>query len=125
MSHRDLRFVLITPEREVLNETVSKVVFTAHDGDIGVLPNRAPLMCELGVGAVTYTVGGANRSYFIEGGFAQVNDGVVTVLTDKAIPAEKLTRSDAEQADRDATSVTDPEERGRAHRRAHAIRALL
>ncbi|MCA9242739.1 MAG: F0F1 ATP synthase subunit epsilon [Phycisphaerales bacterium] len=125
MSHRDLKFVLITPEREVLSQSVSKVVFTAHDGDVGVMPNRAPLMCELGVGAVTYTVGGASHSYFIEGGFAQVLDGVLTVLTDKAIPADELTRGDAEKADREARDATDPADRSKAHRRAHAIRALL
>lgn len=87
----DIQFVVITPERQVLEETTRSVVFTAHDGEIGVLTDRAPLMCELGIGQLRYQAGGQTRRVFIDGGFAQVHENVVTVLTQQAIPAEEIT----------------------------------
>jgi F-type H+-transporting ATPase subunit epsilon len=41
---------VITPERKVLECDATFVAFPAYDGEMGVLPRRAPLVCKLGIG---------------------------------------------------------------------------
>lgn len=87
-----IELVVITPERQVLSETADAVVVPAHDGEVGVLRDRAPLVCELGIGQLRYTQAGRTHRLFIDGGFAQVLDNHVTVLTARALPAEAVTQ---------------------------------
>ena len=76
---------VITPERKVLEEKASQVIVPAHDGLIGILNDRAPLVCELGEGRLRIDkTGGGEVSVDISGGFAQVLNNQVTVLTEKA-----------------------------------------
>lgn len=82
--------VVITPERQVVDETADAVVIPAHDGELGVLRDRAALMCELGIGQLRYTRAGQTQRVFIDGGFAQVLDNHVTLLTSRAIPADQI-----------------------------------
>jgi F-type H+-transporting ATPase subunit epsilon len=90
MATSALDLVVITPERQVLQSAAEAVVIPAHDGELGILHDRAPLMCELGIGQLRYTQQGQTRRLFIDGGFAQVVDNRVTVLTGRALPAEQV-----------------------------------
>ena len=77
--------VVVTPEQQTLDETVSQVVLPAHDGEIGILTDRAPLLVKLGVGELRIDLkGGQKRSYFIDGGIAQMKDNKLTILTNEA-----------------------------------------
>ena len=60
------------------------VVATAFDGELGILRNHAPLMTVLGEGEMRIKRGGAEERFRVDGGFLQVVDNVVTVLTEKA-----------------------------------------
>ncbi|MFQ5495843.1 MAG: F0F1 ATP synthase subunit epsilon [Phycisphaerae bacterium] len=81
----DILCSVITPEEQVLETTATSVVIPAHDGLIGILRNRAPLLCELGQGTLRIdTTGEGRREVSISGGFAQVLDNEVIVLTEKA-----------------------------------------
>ena len=82
--------VVVTPERAVLDEAVDFVALPMYDGELGVLPGRAPLIGRLGYGELRTRRGGAVRRYYVDGGFAQVRNNVVSVLTGKAIPAEEV-----------------------------------
>ena len=76
---------VITPERQVLDTAATQVIIPAHDGLIGILFNRAPLLCELGKGTLRInTVGEGEKQIPIDGGFAQVLDNEVIVLTERA-----------------------------------------
>ncbi len=126
---KQVDLVVITPERQLLEEPADSVVFTAHDGALGVLHDRAPLMCELGIGQVRYTQGSKTHHVFIDGGFAQVFDNRVTILTSQALPAEAVTADVVAAAEADVAghTGTDPEsmeQRERAQRRAAALRAM-
>ena len=88
---------LITPEAAVLDTQASAVVVTAHDGEIGVLCGRAPLLCKLGIGELRVTTADGMQHFFVDGGFAHVLDNEVTVLTPQAIPTEQLDAERAEQ----------------------------
>lgn len=87
---------LVTPEQQAFSEQIVQAIVPAHDGQIGVLTDRAPLMAKLGVGELRLDLpGGQKRVYFVDGGIAQVRDNHLTILTDVAIPQGQL---DAEQA---------------------------
>lgn len=101
---------VITPEERVLDTDATSVVLPAHDGQIGIMKDRAPLLCELGIG-VLHVEGGYTgaKEYYIDGGFAQVLNNEVTILTEKAAPAAKLSRADAQKdlAAAEAMPITD------------------
>lgn len=87
----DIKLTVVTPERQVISEAVESCVIPAHDGEVGILTDRAPLMCELGIGKLTYTQGAKSHCVFIDGGFAQVHDNSVTVLTAQAYTPSEIT----------------------------------
>ncbi len=125
-----LQVTVITPERQVLDSPAVAVVVPAHDGELGVLRDRSPLVCELGIGQLRYTHDGQTRRLFIDGGFAEVLDNQVTVLTTRAVPAEQITAEVIATAARevDALQGTEPDTRlarERAQRRLSVLRGLL
>lgn len=86
----ELRLVLVTPETTLLDQSVSSLRFPLFDGQIGVLPGRAPLVGRLGTGTLKFDSAGGSQSYFVEGGFVQIKGSVVTLLTNKAIAAGEI-----------------------------------
>lgn len=120
---------VITPERKVLDAVADSVVIPAHDGELGILRDRAALMCELGIGQLRYSKGGRTHRVYIDGGFAQVFENSVTVLTVNAVPVEEITAEligGAEQAVEQYTG-TDPDaraDRERAETRLRTLRRL-
>lgn len=97
-SKQSLQCVVVTPERAVFDEAVDFVAMPMYDGELGVLPGRAPLIGRLGFGELRTVKGAHTERYYVDGGFAQVRNNVVTVLTSKAIKAEELNAQAAEQA---------------------------
>lgn len=97
-----LRLILVTPERTLLDEPVKSLRVPLYDGSAGIFPGRAPLIGRLGYGELRINDQGDARSYFLDGGFAQVKGNIVTLLTNRAIPAEELKTADAEELLREA-----------------------
>ena len=93
----ELRLVLTTPETTLLDEPVQSLRLPLYDGQMGVLPGRAPLVGRLGQGELKITGPGGDRSYFVDGGFVQVKGAVVSVLTNRAVPAERIDPREAEE----------------------------
>ena len=90
---------VITPEQQVLDTDASAVVMPAHDGLVGILHNRAPLLTELGTGVLRVdTTNEGTREFYIDGGFAQVLNNDVTILTERAAAAETISTADAQKA---------------------------
>lgn len=130
MARRNLKLLLITPERELLSEPAESVVIPAHDGELGILPGRAPLMCMLGVGRLRYTRERQTRSFYVDGGFAQVQGEQVVVLTPTAvaidqIPPDMVTHAERQRDElRSAQGPDAAEQRFLASRRVSVLRAL-
>ncbi|HMF19064.1 MAG TPA: ATP synthase F1 subunit epsilon [Gemmataceae bacterium] len=97
-SSKSIKCVVVTPERAVLDQAVDFVAVTMYDGELGVLPGRAPLIGKLGFGELRTTAAGKTSRFFIDGGFVQVRSDVVTVLTPHAIPAAEIKLEAAEKA---------------------------
>src|SRR6478752_6404320 len=98
MAEHSLRLVLVTPETTLVDEPVTALRFPLYDGQIGVLPGRAPLIGRLGYGELKLTrTDGSESSYFIDGGFVQVKDNVVSLLTDRALTRDEIDATKARE----------------------------
>ena len=97
--------VIVTPERTVLDEPVEFVVVPMFDGEVGILPHRAPLIGRLGFGELRTKSKGVTARYYVEGGFVQVRKDVVSVLTPKAMPVESI---DVAAVERQLPTLTGP-----------------
>jgi F-type H+-transporting ATPase subunit epsilon len=129
--------VIVTPEQQVLDETVTQAIIPAHDGQIGILTDRAPLLVKLGQGPLQLDLpqgrggagAGASRKFYVEGGIAQMKDNNLTVVTQMAVPAEEISAETAraELAEATAQVATDEksqEDRTRRLNRARAMQEL-
>jgi F-type H+-transporting ATPase subunit epsilon len=89
---------IATPERLLAREKAVRSQIPAKDGYIGVLPDHAPLLSQLGIGALTFTTPEDHRfSIAICGGFLEIHDNVVRVLTDVAERGHEIDVSKAEK----------------------------
>jgi F-type H+-transporting ATPase subunit epsilon len=86
-----LHLTVITPARAVLNTDAHGVVAPAFDGEVGVLPGHAAMLALLGTGELRVNgVDGKVRHFAIRGGFLQVSQNKVTVLTPESASAEEI-----------------------------------
>src|SRR4051812_10078069 len=85
-----LELEVATPERELVREQVTEVQLPGKHGYLGVLPGHAPLLGLLGIGTLSYMVGGSKRYLSIHGGFLEILEDHVRVLADIAERAEEI-----------------------------------
>lgn len=96
---------IATPERLLAREKAIRAQIPAKEGFIGVLPDHAPLLSELGIGAMTYTTPEDHRfALAIAGGFLEINNNIVRVLTNVAEKAQEI---DVSQAEKDLKHAQD------------------
>lgn len=79
-----------TPERLVIREDVTEAQIPAKDGMIGILPDHAALLSELGIGELVYIRGGARQTLVIADGWVEVRDNYVRVLAGRAERANEI-----------------------------------
>lgn len=126
LAEKRVKCVVVTPERAVLDANADAVVLPMYDGELGVLPGRAPLIGRLGFGELRIRNGASVERYFIDGGFAQVRANVVTVLTPRAKKASEIDVAKAEEELEAAlTPTTSPEAQEAAYKAQQRARAQL
>ncbi len=87
----ELKCVVVTPETTAVDEMTSFVALPLFDGELGVAPNHSPMIGRMGFGELRLkTAGGQVLRYYVDGGFVQIADNVVSVMTNRAIPAHSL-----------------------------------
>jgi F-type H+-transporting ATPase subunit epsilon len=79
-----LKVQVISPERVLFEGEVEQVIAPAFDGEVGILSRHAPMMTLLGTGRLRLGAGAGARAFEVEGGFLQVADDVVRVVTERA-----------------------------------------
>jgi F-type H+-transporting ATPase subunit epsilon len=89
---------IITPERAVLETDASFVAFPAWDGEVGILHGRAPLLFKLGVGRLRAETPEGEQVFYVDGGFAQMVEERLTILTQQAKRPQEIDRAAAERA---------------------------
>ncbi len=99
-----IRVVVVTPERTEVDRVVDSAVLPMYDGELGIQTGRAPLIGRLGYGEMRLQTAAGTEAFFIDGGFAQVENNVVSVLTARALPAKSIS---VEEAKSELTSVLE------------------
>jgi F-type H+-transporting ATPase subunit epsilon len=79
-----LRVSVISPERVLFEGETESLIAPAFDGEVGVLTSHAPMMTLLGRGELRLGAGAGARRFSIDGGFMQVVDDQVRVVTERA-----------------------------------------
>jgi F-type H+-transporting ATPase subunit epsilon len=98
-----LTCIVVTPEQTSLEQTAEFVALPLYDGEIGIGSDHAPLIGRLGYGEMRLKTGNQTVSYYVDGGFVQVAGNVVSVLTNRAVAAEKVELKKAEELLDEAT----------------------
>ena len=122
-----LTISVVTPEETVLETEADSVVLPLFDGEIGVLKGHSPMIGRLGFGELRLKKGGDTDRYYVDGGFVQVADNAVSVLTGRSIPVGDLDADAAKQQLQDglARTASGPEETAIRERIVSQARAQL
>lgn len=126
MVAKTFRCTIVTPADSIFDDEVGYASVPAWDGQVGVMVGASPMLCRLGTGGLRLDLSdGGKRFFYVDGGFAQVQGDVLTLLADRAVPAESLTREEAQaelaeanarvaQAGEDHQKVTADQQRAMA-----------
>ena len=106
------------------------MAFPAWDGEVGILHDRAPLLYKMGTGELRVESPEGNHTLFVDGGFAQMVENRLTLLTEQARPAAEIDRATADRAREEARSLpaaagdTEIAARQRAQQRARVLERI-
>jgi F-type H+-transporting ATPase subunit epsilon len=93
-----LRLEIVTPEARTFSDDVDMVVVPGVEGELGILPQHAPLMTELVPGEVKVTQKGRDLYLAVGEGFVEVTQERVSVLTDMAVEETAIDEAAAQAA---------------------------
>lgn len=100
-----IRVEIVSQDRQVFEGEADMVVVPGVDGDMGILPNHAPLLSTLRFGVLVVRSKGEEEDFAISGGVIEVLPEKVTVLADRAENVEEIDVSRAEAARRRAEEM--------------------
>ena len=90
---------LVSPERILYTGEAEMVICRTEDGEIAFLDNHAPFLGALGIGVVRVHVGGGRTiSAAVHGGFVEVRDNRVIILSDVAELSDQIDTARAREA---------------------------
>ena len=89
---------IVTPEKQLFSGAVDSVTIPATTGYMGILPGHAPLLAELGIGEISYSVAGKTEYLFCSWGFLEVLPDRVVLLAQTAELASDIDEKRAEEA---------------------------
>ncbi len=92
-----LRCIVVTPEETVLEAEASFVALPLFDGELGVALGHSPMIGRLGYGELRIRGADDTTRYYVDGGFVQVADNLVSVLTNRAILSEAVDEDAAQE----------------------------
>ena len=92
------RLEIVTAESEVYSGDVDLLVAPGREGQLGILPNHAPLLTQLEPGIMEIRSGGESVEMAVSGGFLEVLGNRVVILADTAERAEEIDIERAEIA---------------------------
>ena len=93
-----LQLEIVTPEAKIFSDEVSTVVLPGSLGEMGVLPNHAPIVTALIPGELRYTKDNVTTELAIGEGFVEVTGSTVKVLTDLAVSEAGIDESAVQAA---------------------------
>jgi F-type H+-transporting ATPase subunit epsilon len=108
-----IELLVVTPERQIVSETVTEIQLPGLGGYLGILPGHAPLITELGVGELSYRKGGSLHYLTVVHGYAEVLGDRVVVLAEISERAEEIdvdrARAAEQRAEKRLGKQNDPD----------------
>jgi F-type H+-transporting ATPase subunit epsilon len=93
-----LKLEIVTPEAVVYSDDVEMVTLPGADGQLGIYPLHVPVMTQLQPGELIVRKAGRDNSLAVGEGLVEITGDHVSILTDMAIPAERIDEAKAEEA---------------------------
>ena len=83
---------VVTQVKKILEQEAGYLRLRTSEGDIGILPNHAPLVAELSMGKMEIESPNKDRRdiYFLSGGFLEISGNQATVIADEIFPIEEI-----------------------------------
>ena len=94
-----ISFDLVSPENLIFNDDVGTIIVPGKDGDLGVLPGHSQVMSSLRPGRVMVYSEDKNlvKSFFVSGGFAEINPEKCIILAESVVELNSLDKSSIEK----------------------------
>jgi len=89
---------VVSQDRALFSGPADMVIAPGSEGEMGILPNHAPLLTNLGIGVLRVRHGGREEVFVISGGVMEVRPTVVTVLADVGENIDEIDTARAEAA---------------------------
>lgn len=93
----NVKCVVVTPEATSIEQEADFVSVPLFDGEKGIGAGHAPMIGRLGYGELRLRTGGTADRYYVDGGFVQVENNVVSIMTGKLLKAADVDASTAEE----------------------------
>ncbi len=93
-----LKLEIVTPEKSVFSDDVDSTVIPGVAGELGILPQHAPLITTLQPGELSYQKGNETHYLAIGEGFVEVTQETVSVMTDMAMGEGEIDEDAVEKA---------------------------
>ncbi len=102
-----MQFDLVSPERKLASLEVKAVQIPGAEGDMTAMASHAPMITVLRPGIVTVEGEQDTVEYFVTGGFAEISPEGTSLLAERAIPRDEVTREMVEAAQAEAQAALD------------------
>ena len=108
---KKISFDLVSPEQLIFNDKVGMIIVPGKEGDLGVLPGHSKLLSSLRPGRVLVYGESKNllKSFFVSGGFVEINPEKCIVLAEEVNDMSELDQGMVEQEMRDLEKETSDE----------------
>ena len=93
-----LKLEIVTPEAKTFSDDVEMVTLPGAEGEMGIYPQHVPLLTQIVAGEVAVRKDGRDLFLAVGEGFVEITPDHVSIMTDMAIPAEKIDEAKAEEA---------------------------
>jgi F-type H+-transporting ATPase subunit epsilon len=92
-----LNLRVMAPNRIVWNSEAQEIILSTNSGQIGILPNHAPLLTALDIGIMKIRVNSQWSTMALMGGFAMIENNQLTILVNEAEKASDIDREEAQK----------------------------
>nr|YP_009356956.1 AtpE [Fritillaria usuriensis]YP_009465491.1 ATP synthase CF1 epsilon subunit [Fritillaria meleagroides]YP_010211448.1 ATP synthase CF1 epsilon subunit [Toxicopueraria peduncularis]YP_010382330.1 ATP synthase CF1 epsilon subunit [Fritillaria camschatcensis]ARD71554.1 AtpE [Fritillaria usuriensis]AUZ20995.1 ATP synthase CF1 epsilon subunit [Fritillaria meleagroides]QJE36178.1 ATP synthase CF1 epsilon subunit [Fritillaria usuriensis]QJE36262.1 ATP synthase CF1 epsilon subunit [Fritillaria us len=93
-----LNLCVLTPNRIILDSEVKEIILSTNSGQIGVLPNHAPIATAVDIGLLRIRLNDQWLTVALMGGFARIGNNEITILGNDAEMSTDIDPQEAQQA---------------------------
>jgi F-type H+-transporting ATPase subunit epsilon len=92
-----LNLRVMAPNRIVWSSEAQEIILSTNSGQIGILPNHAPLLTALDIGVMKVRINSIWSTMALMGGFAMIENNQLTILVNEAEKASEIDLEEAQQ----------------------------